>query len=810
LITERLRGRVAGRCGASLLIVSLLSWPLAVFAATPTPPPNVFPPGFSTGATQGAPGLGGPPGARVGATNPQQTMSIGVALKVQDQHGLDAFLHDLYDLGSPQFHHYLSASDFAKRFLASGRQPVLDFLKNAKLSAADRGVGSIIDASGTVAQIEAAFKVTISDYQDPTGGIVAQADSAPTLPANVAGYIQAIIGLDNIIQLKTHMVAAPAPDTGAAPAAPTTGAVGCDAALNVASTYGAYTPNQLATAYNFDALTQQGEQGQGQIVGVLEVDDFRDANVAAYQNCFGSGVQVTRVPVDGGTHLGPFEEEAELDVEVMIGMLPKLQQLLVYESDYRITSIMDSLQTMANDNVASVVSISFGGCEQNRNVNTFIMPENTIFEQMAAQGQSVFASSGDSGSRDCLLHHTQNANALAVDDPASQPYVTGVGGTKLTIDPTTNSYTGETVWNGFSAGGGAGGGGLSSVWPQPSYQSGPGVANAYSDGKRQVPDVAANADPKSGFIIYSVDPQTCGRMGGGVGGSCFMATGGTSVAAPIWAATATLINQHLLGAGYPRLGFANPLIYQLANTDSSIFHDITTGHNCVDAACDGTSDTRYPATPGYDLATGIGTFDASAFADAALKTLPHISGTDPMTGPTTGGTTVTFSGGSFQPGATVSFGGSPATNVQVPNSATITAVTPPHAAGAVDIQIVTGGTTFNLPGVYTYATQAPPSPAPGAATPSTGAASPPTATATATSTPPSTQKFAVANTDGDGANLRDKPDMTTGKILANIAEGSVVQVTGPAVDTGGNSWYPIQIGTLTGFMRADYLSPVAP
>ena len=310
------------------------------------------------------------------------------------------------------------------------------------------------------------------------------------------------------------MAAAPSPDTGAAPAAPTTGAVGCDAALNVASTYGAYTPNQLATAYNFDALTQQGEQGQGQIVGVLEVDDFRDANVAAYQNCFGTGVQVTRVPVDGGTHPGPFEEEAELDVEVMIGMLPKLQQLLVYESDFRITSIMDSLQTMANDNLASVVSISFGGCEQNRNVNTFIMPENTIFEQMAAQGQSVFASSGDSGSRDCLLHHTQTANALAVDDPASQPYVTGVGGTKLTIDPTTNAYTGETVWNGFSAGGGAGGGGLSSVWPQPAYQSGPGVANSYSNGKRQVPDVAANADPKSGFIIYSVDPQTCGRVGG--------------------------------------------------------------------------------------------------------------------------------------------------------------------------------------------------------------------------------------------------------------------------------------------------------
>src|SRR6185437_14526757 len=111
-----------------------------------------------------------------------------------------------------------------------------------------------------------------------------------------------------------------------------------------------------------------------------------------------------------------------------------------------------------------------------------------------------------------------------------------------------------------------------------------------------------------------------------------------------------------------------------------------------------------------------------------------------------------------------------------------------------DIQIVTGGTTFNLPGIYTYATQAAPSPAPGATTPATGTASPTASSPPSTPAPPATRKFTVANTDGDGANLRDKPDMTTGKIVANIAEGSVVEVTGPAVDAGGHSWYPVQIG----------------
>jgi len=754
----------------------------------------------------------GPSGVRVGLTNPQQVMTLAISLKVQDQHALDTFLHDLYDPTSPQFHHYLTPTDFSKRFIASGRQTVVDFFKNAKFSVTDHGMGSIINATGTVQQVQTSLKVTISDYQDGAGGISAAADVAPTLPVSVSPSIQAIAGLDNIIQMKTHMAPAPAPTEGSAPAAPTTGASGCDAALNVSSTFGAYTPNQLQTAYNFTPFMQRGEQGQGQIVGLMEVDDYKDANIAAYQSCFGTNVPVSRVPVDGGTHPGIFEEEVELDMDVYLGMLPKLQQLLVYESDIRITAILDSLQAMANDNLASVVSISFGGCEQNRNVTTFLMPENTIFEQMAAQGQSVFAASGDSGSRDCLLHHTPNASAIAVDDPASQPYVTGVGGTKLTIDPTTNAYSGETVWNGFSTGSGAGGGGLSSVWPMQEYQAGPGVVNAYSNGKRQVPDVAANADPKSGFIIYTTDPQSCARVTGAAGPSCFIATGGTSVAAPMWAAAATLTNQHLLTAGYPRVGFANPIIYRLFSSNPAVFHDITTGHNCFDALCDATTDARYPATPGYDLATGVGTFDAFAFSDAVLTSLPHITGTNPTSGALSGGTTVTFTGANFQPGATVSVGSLPATNVRVVDSATITAITPPHAAGAADIQIVTGGIVFNLPGAYSYSAQAPPlSPAPATPTPtSTPQTAPSTPTSSpATSTPvPSTRKFTVANTDGDSVNVRDKPDISTGKIVTSVTEGTKVLVTGPAVTSGGNTWYPVQIGDTSGFMRADYLAPV--
>ena len=827
---DLLHGRRAAIRVVSLLIAALCCAPLAALAATPTPPTGKpgqaspgFPADFPPSGVPGQQSFTGPSGVRVGQTNPQHVMTLAISLKVQDQHALDTFLHDLYDPSSPQFHHYLTPTDFSKRFIAGGRQTVVDFFTNAKLSVTDHGMGSIINATGTVAQVQTALKVTISDYQDGMGGISATADVAPTLPPSVSTAIQAIVGLDNIIQIKTHMAPASAPTDGSAPAAPTTGASGCDAALKVASTFGAYTPNQLQMAYNFTPFTQRGEQGQGQIIGLMEVDDFKDANITAYQKCFGTNVPVSRVPVDGGTHPGIFEEEVELDMDIYIGMLPKLQQLLVYESDIRITAIIDSLQAMANDNIASVVSISFGGCEQNRNINTFLIPENTIFEQMAAQGQSVFAASGDSGSRDCLLHHTPTASALAVDDPASQPYVTGVGGTKLTIDPTTNLYTSETVWNGFSTGTGAGGGGLSSVWPTQDYQTGPGVANAYSSGKRQVPDVAANADPKSGFIIYTTDPQSCARVTGAAGPSCFMATGGTSVAAPMWAAAATLTNQHLLAAGYPRMGFANPIIYRLFNSNPAVFHDITTGHNCFDASCDATTDARYPATPGYDLATGVGTFDAFAFSDTVLTSLPHITGTNPTTGLLAGGTTVTFTGANFPPGATVSFGGLPATNVRVVDSATITATTPPHAAGAADVQISTGGIVFNLPGAYTYSAsaQAPAlSSATATPTPTPTSTPTPTASPTPTNTPaastptpstptPSTRKFTVANTDGDNVNLRDKADTNTGKIITSVTEGTVVQVTGPVVTSGGNTWYPVQVGDTAGFMRADYLTPAS-
>src|SRR5947209_16798451 len=119
----------------------------------------------------------------------------------------------------------------------------------------------------------------------------------------------------------------------------------------------------------------------------------------------------------------------------------------------------------------------------------------------------MFASAGDNGSEGC------GTNALAVDDPASQPFVTGVGGTSLHLD-SFNTYLSEGVWNRFSQSGGAGGGGVSIAWSKPAYQTGPGTANSFSNGHRQVPDVSANADPYTGYTVYVHDTQYCPGLTG--------------------------------------------------------------------------------------------------------------------------------------------------------------------------------------------------------------------------------------------------------------------------------------------------------
>jgi kumamolisin len=216
---------------------------------------------------------------------------------------------------------------------------------------------------------------------------------------------------------------------------------------------------------------------------------------------------------------------------------------------------------------------------------------DTIFKQGAAQGISFFAASGDSGAYDC------NDTNLAVDSPASDPYVTGVGGTNLQLNGPT--YGSESVWSNpnsttRSPKGAGGGGGLSNTFKLPSWQIGPGVQNSYSNGFREVPDVTGDADPASGYAMY------CTVTNAGCPSTGWISVGGTSAAAPLCAGSTALINQYLQAQGKKAIGYANPALYALFNAHPQFpaFHDITTGNNL-----------NYPAVTGYDLASGIGSPD---------------------------------------------------------------------------------------------------------------------------------------------------------------------------------------------------------
>ncbi len=242
------------------------------------------------------------------------------------------------------------------------------------------------------------------------------------------------------------------------------------------------------------------------------------------------------------------------------------------------------------DNKAQITTISWGECETQSGAAE-LQTLDGIFKQGAAQGISLFAASGDSGAYDC------NDSNLAVDSPAGDPYIIGVGGTNL--QTTGGAYGSESVWSNptdtqRSPKGSGGGGGISGTFAQPTWQVGPGVKNQYSNGNREVPDVSADADPATGYAVYcTVSASGCPSTGS-------ITVGGTSAAAPLWAGSMALINNYLQSQNKPLAGFISPKLYGLANSTQQYapFHDVTSGTNLY-----------YPATAGYDQGSGIGSPD---------------------------------------------------------------------------------------------------------------------------------------------------------------------------------------------------------
>ena len=484
--------------------------------------------------------------------------------------------------------------------------------------------GLVIPVSTTVGQATTSLHTSFSDYKLSSGRIAYANTAAPQLPNELASQAMAIIGLNN---LATPVSTPPTPATASGDkasvdaAAQAAGPAACSAAKSEAGSSGGWTYPQLATAYSIKSLYAQGHLGAGTRIALFELDPWSTSDVSAFQKCYGTNVSIKSVKVDGGDGKGAGEGEAALDIDTVIGLAPKAK-LTVYdapEANYG-GSTIDEYTKIFDDDKAQIVSTSYGLCESfvQQSYPGLIASENTLFEQAATEGISVFAASGDTGSEGCL--RANETTGLAVLDPASQPFVTSVGGTDLTA---LGPPPAEHVWNeGVASKEDAGGGGVSSVWTMPAWQSGPGVINSNSSSApcnassgycREVPDVSASADPTHGYVI---------RHNG-----AWQSDGGTSAATPLWAAMLADIESS--SSPVYRAGFLNPLLYSAGATSATSFNDITAGNNDYT----GTNNGLYPATAGYDMASGLGSPIAAGLASDITATNSKIAFTDaPGTG----------------------------------------------------------------------------------------------------------------------------------------------------------------------------------
>ncbi len=546
----------------------------------------------------------------VRAADANQALHLSIGLRPGDPAGLDNLLQAIYTPGSSRYHHYLTPAEFTQLFAPSADQvqQVVSFLQSQGISVQSVAPNRLlIDATTTVGVAEQAFHVQINEYMYANRTFYANAQ-APSVPAVLQPLIRSIGGLDNSAryQPRVRSVRAstqrPAANSG-------------------------YGPAELSQAYDTAPFANASMQGEGQTIALFELDGYQTTDVQQYFQKYNLGTPtLSNVLVDGASGAaGDGAIEVELDIEVAGAIAPRAAQV-VYEGPNSTQGLNDTYNRIVTDNKAQVISTSWGLCESNTG-QAEILTLDTIFKQAAAQGISIYAASGDSGAFDC------NDTSLAVDSPADDPYVTGVGGTNLQLGA-NNSYGSESVWANpsdtqRSPEGAGGGGGVSSVFVQPSWQTGSGVISGDSSGQpcgapsgqycREVPDISADADPASGYAVY------CTATASGCPSSGWITVGGTSAAAPFWAGSTALINQYLQSQNLSRLGSANPALYGLFNSQqvAPAFHDITTGNNL-----------HYPATTGYDMASGLGSPDVDNLAKDLAASAGSGGGGTPTPTPT--------------------------------------------------------------------------------------------------------------------------------------------------------------------------------
>ena len=560
-------------------------------------------------------------------------MNLALILPLRNQARLDILVQRLYTPGDPLRGKFLTPAQFTEQFgpTAQDYAVVAAYAKSQGLTITEAHAGrTILDVAGPASKVESAFGVRLGWYQLKEGRVAFANAAPPRLPSRIAARLAGIAGLSNIGVMHPHAGLRPS-EGSLRPNVPITGggSIGTGPA-------GGLVPNDIKFAYSLTGTTTLygatlvGTQaapttpldGTGQTVGLFELDGYTPSDIALYVSTFGlptvlnpTGTGATpllqNVLLDGATGNiinASGQLEVTLDIDMILALAPNATNIYVYEGNQATNpaAAADLFNRMATDTATDgtpllkVISDSWTVPEAN--VDTAVRDsESASFQQMTVQGQSMFAASGEFGAY--AAYDAANPTILtqpAVDYPASDPNVTGVGGTTLqynkptvtttvgtvTKPATDGTYVAETVWKSgtqTSVGGPSGsGGGSSEIFAKPTYQTGLGASPL----RRDVPDVALNADPNSGYDIFLVGKA--------------VTTGGTSASAPLWAAFIALVNQQrALNGLTTTLGFANPPLYAIGNSQAytSNFHDITTGDNLY-----------FPAETGYDDATGFGSF----------------------------------------------------------------------------------------------------------------------------------------------------------------------------------------------------------
>jgi kumamolisin len=502
-------------------------------------------------------------------------LSIGLPI---DRQGLAQAAQAIYNPSSSRYGHYLAPSQIARQFGASNAaiQQVSHWLTGQGfqiVSSSPLRTNLVVRA--TAARIAQAFHLLLQE-RSLNGRAFFSPSAAPTLPASIAPLITSISGLSNYAQIGHFPLRAASAVSQVTPQAGQQPGIGDCTLYGV---LGGVTRDKIAQTYAFTQLYNKGFRGEGMKIGVVELGDPYSRNdVANYALCNGAQLHLRNVQVDGPLPAGAGAGEATLDLEMIAGLAPEAEMLDYQASTNGTNGFLDALNQIAADDQVQVVSVSYGLQEDQFPAGDLVQFNDTL-EVLAVEGISVFIASGDCGAFTNGVY-----GQLSVSFPASAPWAIGVGGTSFPPDG------GEIAWysqdpdrrdcqNTWGTGGG-----LSQVkgFTRPLWQTGSGVQNQYSNGERQVPDVAAVADDISIYLQGS-----------------WGAVGGTSASAPMWAAGTTLVDQALQKQGKPFLGGV-PTLYRIANHPGKFqpFHDITQGNNLY-----------YKAGPGWDYPTGLGTPD---------------------------------------------------------------------------------------------------------------------------------------------------------------------------------------------------------